>query len=241
MRFVGRVSGACWLPGRVAVLAHVNGAGDIAALNDSLEGPGDIISWNLHVAAELDLVGVNQALEFRVVDFAILHSREIISALFESELLLTDAAGILDGDGPRSLDRSGSAGRNDRIIIVTRFGETLVDSISDDAVLAWVHHVRHDGDRALHHGRPAAHASVDNDARRACVKPRNQLRAGDFEYVGIPVDAQTRRLVGEVLRFQVFEAGGGKRLQPGLNVLEPGPPLALLGFVIAFVPLLNGC
>src|SRR5260370_8740473 len=120
MRFVGRVSGACWLPGRVAVLAHVNGAGDIAALNDSLEGPGDIISWNLHVAAELDLVGVNHALEFRVVDFAILHPREIISALFESELLLTDAAGILDGAGPRSLVSTGIASLKYLIRLCTR-------------------------------------------------------------------------------------------------------------------------
>src|SRR5260370_39457751 len=122
MRFVGRVSGACCLPGCVAVLAHVNGAGDIAALNDSLEGPGDIISWNLHVAAELDLVGVNHALEFRVVDFAILHSREIISALFESELLLTDAAGILEGDGPRPRTSSVRAGRNAQIILAPRVG-----------------------------------------------------------------------------------------------------------------------
>src|SRR5439155_2476294 len=75
MRFSGRVSGAGCLPGCVAVLAHVDSAGDVAALNDSFEVPGDDVSWNLHAAAELDLVGVNYALELRIVDFAILHPR----------------------------------------------------------------------------------------------------------------------------------------------------------------------
>ncbi len=73
---------------------------------------------NLHVAVKLDLVSVNRALELRVVNLAVLCSGEIVAALFQSELLLADAARILDSDSPRPLNRRGSAGRNDRILVV---------------------------------------------------------------------------------------------------------------------------
>src|SRR3981189_20209 len=99
------------LPGGVAVLSHADVAGDGGALNDSLEGPGDRVSWNLHVAMKLDLIGVNYAFELCVVDLTVLHTGEVVAALLDGELLPAGAARIVNCDGPSSLARGGGAGR----------------------------------------------------------------------------------------------------------------------------------
>ena len=78
------MSGANRLPGGVAVFAHVDGAGDVVALHGAFEGPANGVSGNLHVAVQLDLVGVNRALEVRVVDLAVLHSGEVVAALLRA-------------------------------------------------------------------------------------------------------------------------------------------------------------
>src|SRR5258705_4995750 len=95
------------LPCGVTVLSHVDVASDGVTLNDSLEGPGNRVSWNLHVATELDLVGVNHSLEFCVVDLTVLHTGEFVAALFDREFLLPGAAGVLNRDGPCALDKGG--------------------------------------------------------------------------------------------------------------------------------------
>src|SRR5882757_4284213 len=221
-----RLSAYC-LPCRVTILSHVDAASDGVALNDSFEGPRNVVSWNLHVAAKLNLAGVNRALEFCVVDFAVLHTGEFVAALLERELLFPDAAGVLNRDGPRALDRRGSSGGNHRIFVIAGFGEGFVDSVRDDSILAGIHHVRHDGDGAGHFVWALPHASVDNDAGGTGIEPGDEFCTGDLQDVGIPVDAQTRSLVGEILRFEVFEIGGRQRLDTGLNVFEPGAPLTL--------------
>src|SRR3954451_11584345 len=97
------------LPCGVTILSHVDAATDGAALNDSFESPRNRVSRNLHIAAKLDLVGVNYALQFCVVDLAVLHPVEFVAALLDCELLLTSAAWVLNRDGPRALDTGGSS------------------------------------------------------------------------------------------------------------------------------------
>ena len=71
---------------------------------------------------KLDLVGVNHAFEFCVVDLTVLHTGEFVAALLDRELLLAGAAGVLNRDGPRALDRGGGSRWNNRIFVVARFG-----------------------------------------------------------------------------------------------------------------------
>src|SRR5712691_9182091 len=108
------------LPGGATVLSHVDVASDGVTLNDSFESPRNRVSWNLHVAMKLDLVGVNHALEFCVVYLAVLRATEFVAALLDRELLLTRATGILNRDGPRSLYGCGGSRRNHRIFVVAR-------------------------------------------------------------------------------------------------------------------------
>src|SRR5260370_4696852 len=129
------------LPCGVTVLSHVNAASDGAALNDSFEGPGDRVSWNLHIAMKLDLVGVNDSLEFCVVNLTVLHTAEVVAALLDRELLLSCAAGILNRNRPRSLYRNRGSRRNYGIFIMPRFGQAFVDGIGDDSILSRIHHV----------------------------------------------------------------------------------------------------
>src|SRR5580704_4645931 len=227
------------LPFGVPILTHVDAASDGVSVNGSFEGPGNRVSWNLHVAMKLDLIGVNHALEFRIVDLTVLHTAEFVAALLDRELLLPRATRVLNRDGPSSLDRSGSGGWNNRIFIVARFGQALVDSIPYDSILTGIHHVRHDGDGTRHFIGPLSSATIDNDAGRTGIEAGDEFCTSDLQHVGIPVNTQTRSLVGEVLGFEILETDRRQRLQPGLDVLEPGAPLTLLCGMVAFVPLLN--
>ena len=56
-------SGTHCLPGRIAVLAHMNCACDFVALDDTFESPWNRISWNFHPALKFNLVGVNRTFE----------------------------------------------------------------------------------------------------------------------------------------------------------------------------------
>src|ERR1700738_3507508 len=100
------------LPGGVAVLSHADVAGDGVALNDSLEGPGDRVSWTLHVALKLDLICGYYASERCGVDLTVLHSGAFVAALLDGELLLAGAARVVNCDRPRSRDRGGRSGWN---------------------------------------------------------------------------------------------------------------------------------
>src|SRR5438105_15256458 len=134
------------LPCGITVLSHVDAAGDVVALDNSFERPGDRISRNLHIAMEFDLVGVDHAFELCVVDLTVLRACELVAALLDREPLLAGAAGVLNGDGPHALDRAGGSRWDYGIFVMAGFGKGLVDGVRYDSILAGIHHVWHDGD-----------------------------------------------------------------------------------------------
>ena len=57
-------------------------------------------------------------------------------------------------------------------------------------------------------GRRAA-GLIELNTRRTRVQRLRQLGAGDVEYVAIPLDPQAGRMIGKILRHQVFRGHRG--------------------------------
>ena len=84
-------------------------------------------------------------------------------------------------------------------------------------------------------------AAAEDDARRAGIELRGKFGAGDLEHVGVPVRfAGAAPCWKDLLARDTRSWWKARPSSAALDVVQPATPLALLGCVVALVPLLDG-
>src|ERR1044071_1049695 len=83
-------------PGGGTIFAHGRVAGSRVAADGSFKHPMYAISWHHHVACQPDLIAMDRALHSAIVDLTLVIPGYGIAVLFQGEMLLAGAAGIMD-------------------------------------------------------------------------------------------------------------------------------------------------